>query len=590
MRATTLASLSICFCLMMGLLACSAPPPADSDPLPNVLLILTDDQGYGDIGTHGNDSIRTPEMDRMAQEGIRLDNFFVSPVCAPTRASLLTGRYHFRTGTNWVTRNAEAMRGEETTLAELFQANGYATGAFGKWHNGAHGPNHPLGQGFAEFVGFCAGHWSNYFNPPLEANHQPIQPEGYINDILTDSALSFMQRSGDQPFFCYIPFNTPHTPFIAPQELYEQYLGEGRSKAIASTYGMVENIDQNLIRLRKYLEASGQRENTLVIFMTDNGPNFDRFNGGMKGRKGHVNDGGVRVPCLVEWPGQLTGGTIISEMTAHIDWLPTFVDLLNLTPVKTLPLDGTSISSLLTGEAEQLPDRTFYTFAPSIERYRASVRTRQHRLVITGENEYELTDFQTDRAEANPLTDSLSEVAQSLYEGYLAAFEDVTQGIELFPPLPLAHPTEPTVILHAHEGFPTGKAHYKASQWGWANDWFVDWSTPTDSLYWNVDVAEESEWEVLLRYSAKPENLGAMLHLTGGEPSIQAELTEPFEPELIPSRAQLPRKVEALEVTWAEMPLGSMRLPAGRHRLVLQASNIQAGEVAWVRALILKRK
>ena len=168
---------------------------------PNVLLILTDDQGYGDVTSHGNPLIRTPFQDQLARSGVRFDRFFVSPVCAPTRASLLTGRYALRTGVHGVTRGYETMRSNELTVAEILQAAGYRTGAFGKWHNGRHMPNHPVGQGFDEFIGFCGGHWNRYFDANLEHNGKPIRTQGYIADVLTDAAIHFMESQREGPWF-----------------------------------------------------------------------------------------------------------------------------------------------------------------------------------------------------------------------------------------------------------------------------------------------------------------------------------------------------------------------------------------------------
>src|SRR5262245_21570995 len=179
---------------------------------PNLVLIVADDMGWGDVRSHGNDRLDTPVLDRLAADGARFDRFFVSPVCAPTRASLLTGRYHPRTGVAWVTRGLETMRSEELTLAEVLRDAGYATGCFGKWHNGAHYPHNPGGQGFDEFLGFCAGHWNNYFDTTLEHNGTPIKTNGYITDVLTDAAIAFIENQRGRPFFCYVPYNAPHGP------------------------------------------------------------------------------------------------------------------------------------------------------------------------------------------------------------------------------------------------------------------------------------------------------------------------------------------------------------------------------------------
>ena len=189
-------------------------------PLPNVLLILTDDQGWGDLSYHNNDSIDTPNLDALAQKSNRFRRFYVSPVCAPTRASLLTGRYHLRTGTSWVTHRKEVMRTEEVTLAEVFKQVGYNTGCFGKWHNGEQYPNDPNGQGFDEFLGFTAGHWNNYFDTSLSHNGKKVKSKGYITDVFTKAAIDFIKNNRKTPFFCYVPYNAPHSPFQLPQSIF----------------------------------------------------------------------------------------------------------------------------------------------------------------------------------------------------------------------------------------------------------------------------------------------------------------------------------------------------------------------------------
>ncbi|HEX6984931.1 MAG TPA: sulfatase-like hydrolase/transferase, partial [Planctomycetaceae bacterium] len=212
------------------------PALAPAEDRPNVLLILTDDQGWGDIGSHGNEAVDTPNLDRLAGQGARFERFFVDPLCAPTRAALLTGRYSLRSGVHGVTRGHETMRTEEVTLAELFRDAGYATGCFGKWHNGRHYPNHPNGQGFDEFFGFCGGHWNNYFDTTLERNAEPVRTTGFITDVLTDEAIGFVRRNKDRPFFCYVPYNAPHWPPQVPDRYFEKYKARGLDDETATAY------------------------------------------------------------------------------------------------------------------------------------------------------------------------------------------------------------------------------------------------------------------------------------------------------------------------------------------------------------------
>ncbi|HLL95021.1 MAG TPA: sulfatase-like hydrolase/transferase, partial [Spirosoma sp.] len=215
---------------------------------PNVLFILTDDQGWGDLGLHGNPHVETPHLDQLARDGAQFERFFVSPLCAPTRASLLTGRYHLRTGTVSVTGGWERMNADEQTLAEIFKQNGYATGCFGKWHNGEHYPEDPIGQGFDEFLGFCAGHWNNYFDTELQHNDEMVPTRGFITDVLTDAAIGFIENNKEKPFFCYLPYNAPHSPFQVPDRYFDKCKARGLDDQNACVYGMVENLDDNIGR------------------------------------------------------------------------------------------------------------------------------------------------------------------------------------------------------------------------------------------------------------------------------------------------------------------------------------------------------
>jgi len=208
------------------LFSCIKEKPTEK---PNIIIILTDDQGFGDISSHGNSLIETPQIDRIAREGTRLSQFYVSPVCAPTRASLLTGRYSLRTGTQWVTFGLENMNSEEITFAEVFKEQGYETGLFGKWHNGTHYPMDPKGQGFDTFFGFKQGHYNNYFDTQLEYNGVSIQTSGFITDVLTDSAIAFIKKNADKPFLAFIPYNAPHSPFQVPDKYFNHFKNKGLS-------------------------------------------------------------------------------------------------------------------------------------------------------------------------------------------------------------------------------------------------------------------------------------------------------------------------------------------------------------------------
>ncbi|MBT7864868.1 MAG: sulfatase-like hydrolase/transferase, partial [Opitutales bacterium] len=289
---------------------------------PNVVVILTDDQGWGDVSINGNSNLSTPHIDSLAEEGIRFDRFYVCAVCSPTRAEFLTGRYHARSGVYSTSAGGERMDLDEVTIADSFKAAGYATGAFGKWHNGMQYPYHPNGRGFDEYYGFASGHWGDYFSPPLERNGKIVQGEGFIIDDLTNKAMDFMEENKDQPFFAYLPYNTPHSPMQVPDEFWDRFKdkeismrnrepNKERMSHVLSALAMCENIDWNVGRVLAKLDELGIADNTIVVYFHDNGPNGTRWNGDMKGRKGSTDEGGVRTAMHMRWPGKFEEGKII---------------------------------------------------------------------------------------------------------------------------------------------------------------------------------------------------------------------------------------------------------------------------------------
>lgn len=578
------------FSFLLILTACQKPTPSP----PNVLFILTDDQGYGDLRIHGNDSIDTPVIDSLARSGARLDQFYVSPVCAPTRASLLTGRYHLRTGTFWVTRGAENMREEELTLPEVFQANGYATGAFGKWHNGAHYPHNPQGQGFDEFFGFCSGHWSNYFNTTLIANDTFEKTEGYITDVLTDKAIDFIGRNKNQPFFCYLPYNVPHSPFQLPDQYFDKYKARGLSDKNASVYGMVENLDDNLRRLFGKLDQWGLTENTIVVFITDNGPNGRRYNGGMRGIKGWVYEGGVRVPCFISWPGHIPQGIQLNDLTDHIDMLPTLVGLTGVAKPAGLPLDGLDLSPFFREERPPFPERTLYSHqnqGASYRKYPGAVRNEQYHLVVYDEAEPQLFDMQQDPAEQNDLADSLPEISARMFQQYHAWWEEVTRDGPTDPAIPVGYAQAPRVELPAHEARLSGNITYHRNPNGWAHDWIVNWQSTEDQARWEIKVVESGSYAVELQYTCPESELGSKLVVRIGEEQLELTLDQAFVPEIMPNPDRVAGvRTEAREQTWGFLPVGTLELQPGKFEVVIQVSEIANVQVGDIKGLIVKRQ
>ena len=349
--------------LLIGSLFIALPLIASDKP--NVVVILTDDQGWGDLSVSGNTNLSTPNIDSLAKDGARFDRFYVCPVCSPTRAEFLTGRYHVRGGVYSTSAGGERLNLDEMTIAETFKAGGYATAAFGKWHNGMQYPYHPCGRGFDEFYGFCSGHWGNYFSPPLERNGQIVKGEGFVIDDFTNNAMKFIEKSNaaGKPFFAYLPYNTPHSPMQVPDRFWNKFKDfqptmrnrEPKKEKIdhlRAALAMCENIDWNVGRLLAKLDELKIAENTIFVYFCDNGPNGVRWNGDMKGRKGSTDEGGVRSPMLIRWPNRIPAGRVVKQIGGAIDLLPTLADLSGIKVASKKPLDGVSLKKPILGDDE----------------------------------------------------------------------------------------------------------------------------------------------------------------------------------------------------------------------------------------------
>ncbi len=553
---------------------------------PNVLLILTDDQGWGDLSIHGNKVLETPVIDNLIRNGAEFEQFYVSPLCAPTRASLLTGRYHLRTGVSSVSNGLEVMDTQETTLAELFKANGYSTGIFGKWHNGSHSPNRPTDQGFDEFIGFCAGHLSNYFNTTLDSGFTEIKTKGYITDVLTDRALDFIDRNKEKPFFCYVPYNAPHSPFQVPDAYFDTYKEKGLEDELATIYGMVENVDDNIKRLLDKLEKEGLTENTIVLFMTDNGPNGVRFNGSMKGIKGHVDEGGVRVPLGISWPGKIQKGKKIKTLAAHIDIYPTLQSLCKLTPVTGRPLDGMDLTDRIFHQEPTESERQLFTHVAFLDKelkdHPGSLRTDRYRFVL--KDEAELYNMEEDPTQQKNLAEENPGLVSAMKEIYQNWFTEASRNFRAVKPV---HVHTHFVELPAYEASFTGSLKY-AEGHGWAHDWLLNWTSSDDQISWTVASDVEITLKAYLKYTAPEESKGSILKLLSEKSETRAEITRAFDPALLPSPDRVKRK-EAYEKEWAELSLGTITVPAGVSTLTLKAGKISGGELAHVKSLILKK-
>ncbi len=456
-----------------------------ADSKPNIILIMTDDQGYGDLGCHGNPKIQTPNLDKFARESFQLRHFYVCPVCSPTRSSLMTGRWTYRTGivdTSW---GRSMMHADETTIAEILSAKGYRTGIFGKWHLGDNYPLRAMDQGFQEALVLKGGGigqpsdlpgGKSYFDPILMHNGKPEKQKGYVSDIITDATINFVKKDG--PFFAYLAFNCPHTPLEVSDKDLKAYRemnlaldqfpktgfpiqGKYSIDDTAKVYAMVSNIDWNLGRLFKALDDARIAENTIVIFLTDNGPQQPRYVSGFRGRKGSVYEGGVRVPFYARWPGKFPAGKGSDVVAAHIDVLPTLLVACGLAAPMERKIDGINLLPVFKGEQFKPPERNIYLQwhrgdAPEMGRACMARGPRWKIVQPQGVPEgkefkkvpFELYDILHDPYEQTNLAAKHPDIVEKMQKEYEAWFEDVKKERNFrHPRIYLGSEKEPAAYL-----------------------------------------------------------------------------------------------------------------------------------------------
>ncbi len=578
------------FAVWIAVVLCCALQSAE--PVhPNILIILADDQGWGDLSATGNTNLSTPNVDSIARDGVTLDRFFVCPVCSPTRAEFLTGRYHPRSGVHDVSTGGERMNLDEKTLADFLKAAGYATGAFGKWHNGTQYPYHPNARGFDEYYGFTSGHWGSYFNAPLDHNGEQVQSQGYLADDLADHAMQFMDAKKDGPFFCYVPFNLPHSPMQVPERFFKKFDGvdlklrarKTEQEEIAHTraaLAMCENIDFNVGRILKRLDELKLAENTIVIYFSDNGPNGYRWNGGMKGKKGSTDEGGVRSPFFIRWPGHIPAGRVVSQITGAIDLLPTLADLTGIAVNPPKPLDGISLKPLLLGAKVQWVDRMIFSHWAG----KVSVRTQSHRL----DNDGKLFDMEADPGQDRDVAKDRPDVAAKLSKA-LAQWK-----AEMLPalrhdnrPFTVGYPAFPLTQLPARDGVPHGAVKRSAKAPNCS--YFTHWTRPDDSITWTIEVNTAGKYEAVIYYTCPQVDVGSTIELSFNGSRIENVVREANDPPALGAENdRSKREGESLVKDFKPLTLGVIDLPSGTGELTLRALKITGAQVAEVRAVFLK--
>ena len=578
--------------VVITLFSCAEGTYTATYPSPNVIIVLTDDQAWGDLSYHGNTNLSTPNIDSIALQGAVMENFYVQPVCSPTRAELLTGQYFPRLGVYATSAGGERMALGVPTIAEVFKNAGYATAAYGKWHNGTQPPYHPNSRGFDDYYGFCSGHWGNYFSPMLEHNGTLVKGQGFLVDDLFERGMQFIAEHKTTPFLLYLPVNTPHSPMQVP----DQYWNSVKDRTLAMSYSgnekedqlftkaalaMVENIDWNVGRLTHFLRNNGLEENTIVVYLSDNGPAGWRWNGNLKGKKGATDEGGVKSPFFIKWPKRITPGTRSQQLMGAVDLLPTLTRLTQIVLPDSLAIDGMDISKFLVTQSKELQHNVVYNYWNE----NISVRSQNFRL----DNENRLYHILKDPAQAEDVATKFPETRDSLITLKETWLKEVNANEKPSGkrPFPLGDLRHGFAILPARDGTAHGKI--KRSN-RWPNDsFFTNWVQEQDAITWDVEVLNDSHFEVYLYYTCKPENTGTTLELSLNDETISTVITEAHNPPLLgKDRDRYPR-MESYTKEFKPLKIGTLRANKGIGNLRLEATSIPGSAAIDFRMLYFKR-
>lgn len=473
---------------------------------PNVVIVITDDQGYGDLSCHGNSVLKTPNIDALYEVSTRLKDYHVSPTCSPTRSAFITGHWTNRTGVWHTIMGRSMLRENEVTMGQVFKDAGYATGMFGKWHLGDNYPFRPEDRGYTEVmrhggggVGQTPDYWDNaYFDGSYWHNGTPEPVKGFCTDVFFDYAKRFIkaQKASKKPFLAYIATNAPHGPMHSPEKFAKPY-ADVKSVGLQHFYGMIANIDDNVGKMRAFLQEEDLTENTIFIFTTDNGTSSGRnvFNAGMRGGKGSEYDGGHRVPFFMHWPqGGLTKGRDVEQITAHVDVLPTLIDMCGIESPKNVRFDGVSLKPLINSNTDvQWPDRILVTDSQRVKdpiKWRKSaVMTSQWRLV----NGKQLFDIKTDPGQKSNVASGHPKVVERLTAFYDAWWKELLPTFSNATAIYLGHPNDNPARLTSHDWITT-----KTTPWNQAQIRRKMNGKPNTG-FWNVFVAEDGDYEIRVR-------------------------------------------------------------------------------------------
>ncbi len=577
---------------------------------PNIVFVLTDDQGYGDLGCTGNPFIKTPHMDALAAESSTLDDYHVAPTCSPSRAALLTGHWTNRTGVWHTIMGRSMLRDNEVTLGQLLKDNGYKTGMFGKWHLGDNYPYRPEDRGFIEVyrhagggVGQTPDYWNNaYFDGHYIHNSKTVPAKGFCTDVFFEAGNSFIRKSvaAKKPFFAYISTNAPHGPFHCPKKYMDLY--PNQKPAVAAFFGMITNIDENLGKTRALIKQLGVYENTIFIFSTDNGSAMGApvFNAGMRGAKGQQYDGGHRVPFFLHWPkGGMNKKHTVTEITHAIDIVPTLLEMTGSTKPADLKFDGKSIRSLLDPAVDvDWPARMLITdsqrVVDPIKWRKSAVMSNRWRLI----DGVELYDIKADPAQATDIAKKHPEQLAKMRAFYDAWWAELEPSFAETTEIYVGQPGEEKVTLTAHDWLAVPHAppwNQAQVRWGAREGRGGNMNSAKFQGHWAIKVIEAGEYEIsIMRYPVEAKTpiraaIAAGENVPGASRAYRSTqgLAFPFNEAVLKINdkiiAKKPVTEKDLQITF------TTKLSKGSHKLAPVFLVENGGEIGAYYAVIRKK-